>query len=227
MPKKKKEHYVPQCYLEKWCIPGSLQVNVFDKEKDEAILSPHWGILTASLARYHLLIVAKDIKGWLYSDTDSIYNIKLDYNTNVFENHNSTFRLATMEICNRNGYDYNKIKDLGCFQYKNTYKKFQANNKKQYMHTDINDVFEIVASGCSGENDETAYNFIIEDDETISCIDMGIKIYPQINEEKTSCKINGILFESNGSYWESKSSSFKKQLVQSYKESKIKERKKL
>ena len=35
MPKKKKEHYVPQCYLEKWCIPGSLQVNVFDKEKDE------------------------------------------------------------------------------------------------------------------------------------------------------------------------------------------------
>lgn len=36
MPKKKKEHYVPQCYLEKWCIPGSHQINVFDKEKDES-----------------------------------------------------------------------------------------------------------------------------------------------------------------------------------------------
>lgn len=35
MAKKKKEHYVPRCYLEKWCISGSEQVNVFDKEKDE------------------------------------------------------------------------------------------------------------------------------------------------------------------------------------------------
>ncbi len=35
MSKKKKEHYVPQGYLENWCIPGSKQVNVFDKEKDE------------------------------------------------------------------------------------------------------------------------------------------------------------------------------------------------
>ena len=34
MPKKKKEHYVPQGYLEKWCIPNTNQVNVFDKEQD-------------------------------------------------------------------------------------------------------------------------------------------------------------------------------------------------
>lgn len=35
MAKKKKEHYVPQCYLEKWCIPSTNQVYVFDREKEE------------------------------------------------------------------------------------------------------------------------------------------------------------------------------------------------
>lgn len=31
--KKKKQHYVPQCYLEAWTIPGGKQVNVYDKIK--------------------------------------------------------------------------------------------------------------------------------------------------------------------------------------------------
>lgn len=36
MSKKKIEHYVPQCYLEKWCMPNSKHVNVFDKEQDKS-----------------------------------------------------------------------------------------------------------------------------------------------------------------------------------------------
>lgn len=33
--KKKKQHYVPQCYLERWAMPGTYQVNVYDKNKQE------------------------------------------------------------------------------------------------------------------------------------------------------------------------------------------------
>lgn len=33
--KKKKQHFVPQCYLEKWCIDGTKHTNVFDKIKEE------------------------------------------------------------------------------------------------------------------------------------------------------------------------------------------------
>lgn len=33
--KKKKQHYVPQCYLERWAIPDTHQINVFDKFKQE------------------------------------------------------------------------------------------------------------------------------------------------------------------------------------------------
>lgn len=30
--KKKKQHYVPQCYLKAWTIPNTNQINVYDKE---------------------------------------------------------------------------------------------------------------------------------------------------------------------------------------------------
>lgn len=33
--KKKKQHYVPQCYLEQWAIPNTYQINVYDKTKKE------------------------------------------------------------------------------------------------------------------------------------------------------------------------------------------------
>ena len=33
--KKKKQHYVPQCYLEAWTISGGKQVNIYDKVKKE------------------------------------------------------------------------------------------------------------------------------------------------------------------------------------------------
>ena len=34
-PKKKKQHYVPQCYLENWAIDGSHQIYVYDKEMNK------------------------------------------------------------------------------------------------------------------------------------------------------------------------------------------------
>lgn len=34
--KKKKQHYVPQCYLERWAIAGTHQINVYDKNKQQS-----------------------------------------------------------------------------------------------------------------------------------------------------------------------------------------------
>ena len=33
--RKKKQHYVPQCYLEQWAIENTHQINVYDKAKKE------------------------------------------------------------------------------------------------------------------------------------------------------------------------------------------------
>ena len=36
MSKKIKEHYVPKCYLELWCIPHKNQVYIFDKNQEKS-----------------------------------------------------------------------------------------------------------------------------------------------------------------------------------------------
>ncbi len=78
MPKKKKEHYVPQGYLEKWCIPGSFQVNVFDKEKDE-IRSNHIEDIASENYFYDLnledVFTAEEIK---YYDLEGVDLSKID-----------------------------------------------------------------------------------------------------------------------------------------------------
>lgn len=35
--KNKKQHYIPQCYLEAWAVLGGKQVNVYDKVKKKKI----------------------------------------------------------------------------------------------------------------------------------------------------------------------------------------------
>ena len=43
MGKTKKEHYVPQCYLKNFMIPGTDEkINVFDKSKEQVRLQREW-----------------------------------------------------------------------------------------------------------------------------------------------------------------------------------------
>lgn len=36
---KKKQHFVPRCYLERWAVPGEYQVYVFNKELNKSYLA--------------------------------------------------------------------------------------------------------------------------------------------------------------------------------------------
>ena len=105
MPKKKKEHYVPQGYLEKWCIPGSLQVNVFDKEKDEARTN-HIEDIASENYFYDLnlegVFTAEEIK---YYDLEGVDLSKIDdeqYIENFFANNiEGIFKKALEQIISR------------------------------------------------------------------------------------------------------------------------------
>lgn len=200
------------------------KIKKFKKEKDNAFLTPYWGTLIASYARYNLVKAAKQVEKWIYSDTDSIYAIRNDRNLTIFMHINEEFRQKTYIMCNKFGYDFNKLKDLGTFQYENTYKKFQANCKKQYMTTDLNGIFKITASGCTGENDEFAYEFY-EDEYGFmqSCIDMGIKKYGHISDDIVEATINGVTYKSNGYYYETESNSQRYFELASYREKFMKE----
>jgi len=96
------------------------------------------------------------------------------------------------EYCNKFGSSYENLKDLGKFMFKKSIKKMKINSKKQYMYTDINDEFTLVASGIpEGLYGEEAYD--------LPKLSAGKRKIVKYNPEKTSCTINGITYESNGS----------------------------
>jgi len=102
MPKKKKEHYVPQGYLEKWCIPDSFQVNVFDKEKEETRIN-HIEDIASEKYFYDLnlegVFTAQEIK---FYDLEGVDLSKIDdeqYIENFFANNiEGIFKKALEQI---------------------------------------------------------------------------------------------------------------------------------
>lgn len=105
MPKKKIEHYVPQCYLEKWCMPDSNHVNVFDKEQDKTRTNH---IEDVASEKYFYDI---DLSGVLTKEEVKFYNLegvdlsRIDdeqYIENFFsENVESAFKSALDDIISR------------------------------------------------------------------------------------------------------------------------------
>ena len=105
MQKKKIEHYVPQCYLEKWCMPDSKHVNVFDKEQDKSRTNH---IEDVASEKYFYDI---DLSGVLTKEEIKFYNLegvdlsKIDdkqYIENFFsKNVESAFKYALDDIVSR------------------------------------------------------------------------------------------------------------------------------
>lgn len=164
----------------------------FTLERDNAYLAPHWGIETAAYARKNLISLALKLDNWLYSDTDSIYCEDNENNAIIVDEYNNNVDLKIKEYCNKFNSDYDKLKDLGKFMFKKSIKKMKINSKKQYMYTDNDNHFELIASGIpEGMYGEEAYD--------IPKLSAGKRKIVKFNPEKTSCNINGTTYESNGS----------------------------
>lgn len=166
--------------------------NDFKDQRDNAYLTPHWGIETAGYARRNLVRLALKLDNWLYTDTDSIYCEDNEHNAVIIDAYNNEVENKVKEYCNKFGADFDKLKDLGKFMFKKAIKKMKINGKKQYMYTDINDEFTLIASGIpEGLYGEEAYD--------LKKLSAGKRRIVKYNPEKTSCTINGTVYESNGS----------------------------
>lgn len=164
----------------------------FVYQRDNAYLAPQWGIETAAYARRNLIKLALQLDNWLYTDTDSIYCEDNEKNAMIVDAYNNMVDLKIREYCNKFGSDYEKLKDLGKFMFKKSIKKMKINSKKQYMYTDIDDNFELIASGIpEGLYGEEAYD--------LKKLSAGKRKIVKYNPEKTSCIIDGVTYESNGS----------------------------
>lgn len=166
--------------------------NDFKDQRDNAYLTPHWGIETAAYARKNLIRLALKLDNWLYTDTDSIYCEDNEKNATIIDEYNKEVENRVKKYCDKFGADFDKLKDLGKFMFKKAIKKMKINGKKQYMYTDINDEFTLIASGIpEGLYGEEAYD--------IKKLSAGKRKIVKFNPEKTSCTIDGITYESNGS----------------------------
>ena len=178
-------------------IYGSLVKKIqtdFFTEKENAYVSPYWGVLTTSYARKNLLILAQKLVQWLYTDTDSIYCIQNEENYKIIEDYNKNIAKKVYNYCIKNNLNYDEFKELGKFVEKGVFKRFKANGKKQYMHTDIYGNFELVASGITKKYGEEAYE--------LKELERGNVKIGYITHDVTSCVINGTTYTSNGSYFE-------------------------
>lgn len=190
----------PELRLQKIIVNGiygstvkKIQDN-YKTEKNEAFLSPYWGVLTTSYARLNLLSLAHKLINWLYTDTDSIFCKECDENYKLIDEYNAIIEQKVYNYCIKNNLDFNKLHELGKFVKKGVFKRFKANGKKQYMHTDLYGNFKITASGITKQYGEEAYN--------LERLERGIVKIGYITDDKTECTINGIKYVSNGSYFE-------------------------
>ena len=166
----------------------------FVTARDNAFLTPQWGMQTSAYARYNLLSVALEVRNWLYSDTDCVFCEDCLKNARIIDDFNDKCRTIVMMYCMKNGLDFDIYKDLGQFKLKHKIKKIKILGKKTYMYTTTHNDFVLKASGITYPYGEEAY--------TLNKLKSGKKVLGEITDEKTSCVIDGIEFVSYGSYYD-------------------------
>lgn len=111
--------------------------------REEAILSPYWGIWTTSHARYALMMFAAALgEDWNYSDTDSLFFTNPLLHVQLIEKYNENVRARMFKYCVENEADYNVLSELGTFTYEDgsssshfTITRFKALGPKRYIYT--------------------------------------------------------------------------------------------
>lgn len=129
------------------CIRKYKTEEMFNEMYRNPYLAPQWGIWCTSYARKNLLALALKVKGWIYSDTDSIYCFDTEENRWLVEKYNIAIRKKIKEFCDLFGYDYEILKNLGTFEIEKEIIKFKAITQKVYMYETKNGEFKLTAAG--------------------------------------------------------------------------------
>ena len=124
---------------------------------------PLWGVYTLSYTKQLVFELATQLVGWRYSDTDSIYCDDTPENRAKLEAFNSKIRAEVKQFCDKFGYDYNILQDLGTFKKEAEIVKFRSFGVKMYAYrkVELNDEGKIVETdemhfaGCTYEQAPT------------------------------------------------------------------------
>lgn len=171
--------------------------NEFVRAKKKAFLAPQWGSLVCSYCKDIIIHTGKYLDDWAYSNTDSIYCKDNDYNKEVIAKKNFEICNNVMDMCDRNGYNFNEVSTLGMFKLEENITKFKSYRYGAYAFTDDKGVITVKASACNVEQlptDDSIYDY--------RELPAGTRLIGKINHDETTCTIDGRTYTSNGSYWE-------------------------
>lgn len=178
------------------CIK-KLNLEFFKKKKDSAYLTPQWGIWTTSYTKQHLLGLALQMSGWLYSDTDSIYCYDTEENRDLLKAYNEKTRKIMTSFCERTGYIHPELLELGEFELEHEIIKFKALKQKEYLYTTKEGKIIVKAAGCSKEEMP-----LVDGLYKLKSLPVGTKIFSFIKDEPAMVEKDGKVYENESSYYE-------------------------
>lgn len=129
-------------------------IKEFWKSRENPALSPLWGICTTAYAKKYLLKLALKIDGWYYSDTDSIICKDTKQNRKLLAEFNEEIRSMVKDFCDKYGYDFNILKDLGTFKIEAEVQKLRVWTTKTYCYKKVDGEVVLKAAGLVKDNIE-------------------------------------------------------------------------
>ena len=178
------------------CIK-KIDFSYFGSKKNGAYLTPQWGIWTTSYTKQHLLGLALQMSGWLYSDTDSIYCYDTSQNRCLLKAYNETTRKIMANFCERTGYIHTELLELGEFELEHEIVKFKALKQKEYLFTTKEGKIIVKAAGCSKEEMP-----LVDRLYKLKSLPVGTKIFSFIKDAPAKVEKNGKIYENESSYYE-------------------------
>lgn len=165
-------------------------------ELKNACLAPQWGIFITSYCKSLLIGLGSQLDGWVYSDTDSIFCFDTPKNRAIIEEYNKDISDRLKAICEKLGYDFDKMSKLGTFEEECKISKFRAIKQKQYMFTDETGSITVKASGCNRKNIEANDDIYLVDR-----IPVGEKVVRKIFiNEPVEIVVDGVKYSQETSY---------------------------
>lgn len=163
--------------------------------EQDMTLPPQWGTFITVYCKEMLLAMGMQLEGWIYSDTDSIFCFDTRENRAKIDEFNKKTRLEVKDFCDKFGYDFNVLKNLGAFMIEEEIIRFKAWKQKQYAFQRKDGSVVVKASGCVRRE----YDASVFDMKSVPVGEKVIRIYP-VFEERSTVK-DGKKYTSETSYW--------------------------
>lgn len=162
-------------------------------------LSPMWGIFTTAYAKKYLLMLALEIDGWYYSDTDSIICKDTPENRAKLEKFNTKVTAMVKEFCDKHDYQFEYLKGLGTFKIEHEIFMLKVWTTKTYAYSYLEDGKEVVVLKAAGLHQAEKITHAIYAEKKL---DYSHRRYPMERDDTTTCIIDGVTYTSHGSFYE-------------------------